>query len=196
MGKKSESPRKKPGWAAMKKWMDNSIAATAGAVGIFLREAGGTTSYRERASMAIQRYVGVGLDGSVDAGVALNNWMGIAHRWVDQRIKTRLSYFRMVAARKALPIAAETMPILFAMDAGRGITDATDKLQAYHTCYNQTLDGYNPDTGVYDGLAEPKNLAYELASYASLFGSKVVSEVAPDINYSISKFTGGLLRGL
>ena len=178
----------------MKRWFDNTIAITAPGVGVLLREAGGTSSYRARASMVQQRYVGVGLDGSLDLGQPINTWLGVGQRYLHQKFLSRAGYYRAVAGHALLPMMSESIPILFALDAGRGITDPTEKIAAWHRCYNQTLDGYDPDTGVWDGPSEPKNAAYVVSSVVSLLGSKAVSEIAPELNEGLSKFTGGLIK--
>ena len=194
MPKKIRAAVKRIGWGRLKRQFDNVISVTSGAVGIFADPAR-TGTIREKASEAIQRYIGVGLDGSVSGDAPFNNYMGVGTRLVEQHLLSRVGHYRRVSARRLGPMVSELIAPLLSWDAMGAATGAKGKLSAAHSCYVETISGYEPVSGEYLGIGSDKHRA-QLIAYA---GGEIVSRVSdafPSVNQSLSKFTGGMIRGL
>lgn len=185
------SPSRSPGFAAWLRKARMVIDVTAPAVGVAIDPARAGTPLRQRASDAIQRYLAVGLDGSIDSSAAFNSYLGIGTAAADDWLKRRWRHYQYVGQQHILPTAGELVPYLFTWDA---VSDpaltARQKLQAGHDCFVETTAAYIPSSGKYVGLSSDRFKAYEAASHLGRIVSKAINRYAPSVGKSVRELTG------
>ena len=188
-GGSTASNNKKSG--GIGKWMRRirmGADATAGAVGIALADDG--DSLRGKASRAMERYIGVGLDGQINTDALINNASGIVTASIDDWVKRKTHHYQLIGQQHILPTAGEAVPYLFAWDAAGIPGTAREKAIAAHDCFVESTDGYVPSTGEYKGINSDKLRAYLLGSHGGRIGSRIVTRFFPDVQSSIRDLFG------
>lgn len=165
-----------------------ALGATAGAVGEILNEDG--LGIREKASIIMERYVGVGLDGNINVDALSKNAMGVVTATADDWVKRKTRHYQLIGNKHILPAAGEAIPYLLAWDAAGIEGSARVKAQAAHDCIVESMQGYIPSTGEYPGISSPKLRAYLLGSHGGRIGSHIISKFFPGVQGTVRDLFG------
>jgi hypothetical protein len=162
--------------------------ALGGALGVALDGSGDVL--RAKASRIMQRYVGVGLDGSLNLDAALNNGLGLGTAVADDWVKRKTNHYQLIGSRHALPTLGESVPYLLSWDALGIEGTAREKAAAAYDCFVESTSGYVPSSGDYPGITSPKLQAYLIGSHGGRVASKVISKFFPGMQKAVRDLSG------